>query len=53
MAKGMATRVTRVNEGKDRVMLTINDIKAGGTTTLRGIADVLNARGVKTTRGGE
>ena len=49
----MATRVRKANEGKTRVMLTINDIRKGGTTTLKGIAEALNARGVKTPRGGE
>lgn len=52
LAKGMATRVRKANEGKARVMLTINDIRKGGTTTLKGIAEALNARGVKTPRGG-
>lgn len=53
LAKGMVTRIAKASEGKARALLTINDIKASGTATLKGIAAALNARGVKTARGGE
>ncbi|CAO4148013.1 recombinase family protein [Methylorubrum aminovorans] len=53
LAQGRATRVAKANESKARVMISINDIRAGGTTTLKGIAEALNERGVKTSRGGE
>lgn len=53
LARGMNTRVAKANEGKARVMISIKDIRAGGTTTLKGIAEALNARGVRTPRGGE
>jgi DNA invertase Pin-like site-specific DNA recombinase len=35
------------------VLPVIRQIKAGGVTSFRGIADELNARGVRTARGGE
>jgi DNA invertase Pin-like site-specific DNA recombinase len=35
------------------IMIIINDIKAGGVTTLQGIADELNERGMNTARNGQ
>lgn len=52
LALGREKRVAKANAGKAQVMLSINDIRTGGITTLKGIAEALNAHGVKTARGG-
>lgn len=50
-AASVATRVTNANQGKARVMLSINDIRSNGVTTLKGIAAALNEREIVTSRG--
>lgn len=48
---GAATKAKAAGRAAD-VAPIIEDIKAGGATTLRAIADELNARGIPTARGG-
>ncbi|KQT82407.1 hypothetical protein ASG59_18620 [Methylobacterium sp. Leaf466] len=52
-AASLAKRQASASEMKARVMLSINDIRGSGITTLKGIAEALNDRGIKTSRGGE
>lgn len=49
---GTARRQTQADEHAGRVMPIIAEIKRAGVTTLQGIADALNARGVRSARGG-
>ena len=55
-AKGAALGVARLQREADRfarnVLPVIESIRHSGMTTLRGIAQALNARGIKTARGG-
>lgn len=52
-AKGAATNVSKADTFAASVLPIVEKIKAGGTTTLSGIAAELNARSVRTARGGE
>lgn len=51
-AKGAASNAAGSKAFADNVFPIIQTIKANGANSLRGIADVLNARGVRTPRGG-
>jgi DNA invertase Pin-like site-specific DNA recombinase len=55
--RGNAAAVAMLKAGADRraddVMPIVNDIRASGVTSLLGIADELNARGILTARGGQ
>jgi DNA invertase Pin-like site-specific DNA recombinase len=52
-AKGRARQAQEAAQRADNIMPIIDQIKAAGVTSLRGIAQALNARGIKTARGGE
>lgn len=52
-AKGSAKVADDALSFAENVMPMIERIRAGGITSLRGIADVLDARGVRTARGGK
>lgn len=52
-ARGAATNVSKADTFAASVLPIVEKIKAGGTTTLSGIAAELNARSVRTARGGE
>ncbi|AIB12266.1 resolvase [Azospirillum argentinense] len=49
---GTARRQAQADEHAARVMPIIAEIRRAGVTTLQGIADALNARGVRSARGG-
>jgi DNA invertase Pin-like site-specific DNA recombinase len=51
-AKGTATSRAAADAFASNVLPIVQQIEASGVTSLRGIADVLNARGVRTARGG-
>jgi hypothetical protein len=51
--KGLATRVQKAGEFRESVLPTIDQIKAEGITSAKGIARALNERSIKTRRGGE
>ena len=51
--RGRETQIARADQMAQNVMPIIREIQATGIDTLQGIADVLNARGVKTARGGK
>ncbi|SFE09858.1 Site-specific DNA recombinase [Methylobacterium sp. 13MFTsu3.1M2] len=51
--KGGETMKVLADQRKANIGPVIAQIRASGVTTLQGIADALNARGIKTTRGGE
>jgi len=51
--KGREVRTAIADQRAQNVMPIIRQIKATGATSLRAIAEALNARGVKTPRGGE
>jgi DNA invertase Pin-like site-specific DNA recombinase len=57
IAKAQAAGVDRVKTEADRfaanVMPVIREAQRAGASSLRAIADVLNARGVRTARGGK
>jgi DNA invertase Pin-like site-specific DNA recombinase len=52
-ASSLAKRQATANDGKAKVMRSIESIQSAGITTLKGIAAELNARGIATPRGGE
>jgi DNA invertase Pin-like site-specific DNA recombinase len=52
-AKGAAANQALANDHAAKVPPIIRQIQASGATTLRPIADALNARGVHTARGGQ
>lgn len=52
-AKGAATNVSKADAFAASVLPLVEKIKAGGVTSLAGIATELNARNVRTARGGE
>jgi DNA invertase Pin-like site-specific DNA recombinase len=52
-AKGQATRVNRAKGRAADLAPVIADVKASGASSLRQIASALNARGIRTARGGE
>lgn len=52
-AKGLAERQRRAGEFAERVRSEIEAVKASGAVSLRDIASQLNARGIKTRRGGD
>ena len=49
---GAATKAKATNRAAD-LMPVIADIRAAGATTLKAVADALNARGIPTARGGK
>ena len=51
--KGLAERIRRADRFAGNVFPIVREIKTAGVTTLKGIADALNARGVATVRGGK
>jgi DNA invertase Pin-like site-specific DNA recombinase len=53
LVKARAVWSQDARQRADNVKPIIEQIRAAGVTTLRGIADALNARGVATARGGE
>jgi DNA invertase Pin-like site-specific DNA recombinase len=52
-SRGRAIQVTAADEFAQTVLPIIRAIQAAGTTSFASIADVLNARGVKSARGGK
>ncbi len=50
-AKGVTSNVTTADRFAANVVPVIRDIERAGVTTLQGIADALNARGIRTARG--
>jgi len=50
--KGVSVRMQRADAFAANILPIIRDIEAAGVTTLKGIAEALNARGIKTARGG-
>lgn len=52
-AKGAATNISKADSFATSVLPIVEKIKAGGTTSLSGIAAELNARNIRTARGGE
>ena len=50
-AAGRAVQVAHADDFAGNVLPIIREIQAGGATTLRAVADALNARNVKTARG--
>lgn len=52
-AQGRERQAQRANQHANNVLPIIAEIKASGVSTLAGIADALNARGVATARGGK
>lgn len=52
-AVGVAAQKAKADRFASNVRPIIEEVQAAGVTTLRGIADALNARGVRTARGGE
>ena len=50
-AKGVASNRTTADQFAANVAPVIRDIERAGVTTLQGIADALNARGIRTARG--
>lgn len=51
-ALGRATRTVKADQHAANVLPVIEQIKASGATSYRAIASALNARGIKTSRGG-
>lgn len=51
-AKGSAANQAAADKFASNVLPIINQVKAAGITSYSGIADTLNARGIKTARGG-
>jgi DNA invertase Pin-like site-specific DNA recombinase len=52
-ASGVAGTIAAADRHMARVLPVVEAIRAGGTTTLLGIAAELNARGILTARGGQ
>lgn len=52
-AKGIATNQGNADAHAANVLPVIRQIQASGATTLRAVADALNARGIQTARGGQ
>ncbi|MDT8332905.1 recombinase family protein [Roseomonas gilardii] len=52
-AKGAARTAEEARRFAENVEPIINQVKASGVVSLRGVASVLNARGVRTARGGK
>jgi DNA invertase Pin-like site-specific DNA recombinase len=52
-AKGAASNSINATIFAANILPAIHQIKASGVTTLTGIADALNARGIRTARGGQ
>jgi DNA invertase Pin-like site-specific DNA recombinase len=52
-AKGMASTRAAADSFASNALPIIRDIEASGVNSYRGIADALNARGVRTARGGD
>lgn len=52
-AKGRAYRQAKANQYASNIQPIINQIQASGVTTLVGVAGALNARGIKSPRGGQ
>ena len=52
-AKGAAANRDAAHRFAENVLPVIRQIQSSGVTSLRGIADALNTRGVKTARGGQ
>jgi DNA invertase Pin-like site-specific DNA recombinase len=52
-AAGTARTVANAQRFAENVVPVINSIRTSGVTSLRGIASALNARGVRTARGGD
>jgi len=52
-AKGMATNQGNADAHAANVLPIIRQIQASGATTLRAVAEALNARGIQTARGGQ
>lgn len=52
-AHSLAVRTSAADQHAENVYPIIQQIKSSGITTLRGVADALNARGIKTARGGK
>lgn len=50
--KGVSVRLQQADTFAANVLPIIRDIEAAGVATLKGIAEALNARGIKTARGG-
>ncbi len=50
-AKGVTSNVTTANRFAANVVPVIRDIEHAGVSTLQGVADALNARGIRTARG--
>ncbi len=50
--KGVSVRMQQADAFAANVLPIIRDIENAGVTTLKGIAEALNARGIKTARGG-
>lgn len=51
-AKGAATNQARAVQRRENIMPIIASIQAAGVSTMAGIANALNQRGIKTVRGG-
>jgi len=51
-AIGTARTIDGARRFAENVVPVIQQVRAGGVTSLRGIAEVLNTRGVRTARGG-
>lgn len=52
-AKGIATNQSHADAHAANVLPIIRQIQASGATTLRAVAEALNARGIQTARGGQ
>jgi DNA invertase Pin-like site-specific DNA recombinase len=52
-AKGNASLKAKADQFAANVLPVVDSIKASGITTLTGIAEALNARGIRTARGGQ
>jgi DNA invertase Pin-like site-specific DNA recombinase len=51
-AKGVTVRRMKADRHAANVLPIIRDIEAAGITTLKGLAEALNSRGIRTARGG-
>ena len=51
-AKGAAKNKERAAQRRENIVPIIEQIRRTGVTTMKGIADALNSRGIKTVRGG-
>jgi DNA invertase Pin-like site-specific DNA recombinase len=52
-ARSKAARIAQADQFADNVLPVVLQIRAAGVRTLNGIAEALNARGLRTPRGGE